>query len=512
MKKVRISVSNKALLFAYKNDNTNIEKLLNTNIISHDELLFSEEYIQNNNKIVSSFINEIVSESKIDTIIAETLQLAMIALSILKKTNDISNIRISETKTLSYELCEKIIENKKIKFISCYSISPFMIELLDKHNIKSESRFEILFTSNFMQNNGLSSYSKIYYKMNLRIDFPLTDADIEDFKSFCKLNKYLRSIHFPKYEEKEIEKIITILHEERIKNIKLLIHDNINDGKVANHLKLYNKKIKKKYKLSIKVIYSKEYLNDNLGSELILSTIKMCGLIIFIIVGVVMSCIGFANYQSTTKVEQLKNTINMAIEEYENNDEGTDTILSNKYNALLQLNEETVGWINVKNTKIDYPVVQAPNNDYYLNRDFNKKSSYDGWIFMDFRNKTDGTLNKNTIIYGHNHFYTGAMFGTLSEVTKKKWIEDLDNHIITFDTLFHDARWQIFSVYKIKKTNDYLTIDFESDESFLEFANMLKNRSYHDFMIDIKAGDYILSLSTCIDDDSRLVVHAKLLN
>jgi len=511
MNKIKISIINDSLFFSYKKDNVDVDKLLNTNIISNDELLFSDDYIRKNSKIVSAFIREIMVENNTTNIICEDLDLTLIVLPLMKKINIIEQLTIKDEVSLSYSIYEKLVENKNVKLVNCYSIPPFIIELLDKHNIKSETRFEIFFTSDFMQNNGLISYSKIYYKMNLRLDMPFKKQDFEDFKTFCKLNKYLKNIHLPKYDKAVVQAIVSVLHEERIKNIKILIHDNINDANIANELKALNKRLKRKYKISVKVVYSSDYLKASLGSELIFSTLKVCSIIIFVIVLLVIGSISFANYHAVSKVDIINNNINAVIEEYEKKlaeDETLQSVTPNKYYSLLQLNSDTVGWINVKNTKIDYPVVQAKDNDYYLDHDFDKKFTYNGWIFMDYRNKFEGGLNKNTIIYGHNHFYTGIMFGTLRDVSKPKWLEDLSNHIITFDTLEDNYKWQIFSIYKINKTSDYLQVEFESDENFLNFANMLKNRSTRDFMVNIKADDQILTLSTCVDDNARFVVHA----
>ena len=80
------------------------------------------------------------------------------------------------------------------------------------------------------------------------------------------------------------------------------------------------------------------------------------------------------------------------------------------FNELMKKNDDTVGYLMVNNTKINYPVVQASTNSYYLNRDFNKRKNSMGWIFMDYRNNPTN-LDKNTIIYGHN-IKQGIMFGT----------------------------------------------------------------------------------------------------
>lgn len=85
---------------------------------------------------------------------------------------------------------------------------------------------------------------------------------------------------------------------------------------------------------------------------------------------------------------------------YKKDDTNSDEIekLYCDFTELLAENENTVGWINVKNTNIDYPVVQHTDNSYYLSHSFDKTSSNAGWVFADYRNKLDGS-DRNIIIY-----------------------------------------------------------------------------------------------------------------
>ena len=59
------------------------------------------------------------------------------------------------------------------------------------------------------------------------------------------------------------------------------------------------------------------------------------------------------------------------------------------FNALKEKNSDTVGWLKVENTDIEFPVVQTQNNDFYLNHSFDKNYNSAGWIFMDYKNKLD---------------------------------------------------------------------------------------------------------------------------
>lgn len=179
------------------------------------------------------------------------------------------------------------------------------------------------------------------------------------------------------------------------------------------------------------------------------------------------------------------------------------------FNELKKKNSDTVGWIKVEGTNINYPIVQSNDNKYYLNRDFNKKKNSGGWIFLDYRNDIQN-LEKNTILYGHG-LRSKAMFGSLNETLKESWYKNISNHIIRISTPTENTMWQIFSIYKTPVTGDYLMINFSSNKYYQEFLNELKNRSTNEFNTTVNSYDIILTLSTCDNNIGRLVVHAKLI-
>lgn len=177
------------------------------------------------------------------------------------------------------------------------------------------------------------------------------------------------------------------------------------------------------------------------------------------------------------------------------------------FNELIKKNSDTVGWIQVNNTNINYPIVQTLDNDYYLDHSYDKSSNEAGWVFMDFRNDANFT-SKNTIIYAHSRL-DKTMFGSLSKLLKSNWYENKDNHIIKISTPIENSLWQIFSVYKIKAESFYITTDFESNTDYLEFLNTLRNRSKYNFDTTLGENDTIITLSTCYSETERTVVHAK---
>lgn len=176
-------------------------------------------------------------------------------------------------------------------------------------------------------------------------------------------------------------------------------------------------------------------------------------------------------------------------------------------NKLKTFNPDTIGFIKVMGTNINYPFVQNLDNDYYLNRSYDKTYNNAGWIFLDYRNNEFN--DKNTIIYGHGRI-NGTMFGSLKDTLKSSWQNNKDNYIIKISTERENSIWQIFSVYKIATTSDYLQTTF-SDNEFESFINLIKGRSSYNFETNVTNEDKVLTLSTCYNDNDKMVVHAKLI-
>ena len=187
----------------------------------------------------------------------------------------------------------------------------------------------------------------------------------------------------------------------------------------------------------------------------------------------------------------------------------TYPLINVDFESLLKTNNETVGWINVNNTNINYPFVQGINNTYYLNHSFDKSYNSAGWVFMDYRNNKEMN-NKNTILYAHGRI-DKTMFGSLYKTQYPAWYQNRSNHIIRISTPSVNMSYQIFSVYKIEEESYYIQTDFSSDSEYLEFLNTIKERSKYNFNVVLNESDKIITLSTCANDKERYVVHAKLI-
>lgn len=178
------------------------------------------------------------------------------------------------------------------------------------------------------------------------------------------------------------------------------------------------------------------------------------------------------------------------------------------FDNLKKINSDVVGWIKVNGTNINYPFVQSKDNKYYLTHSFDKSYNNAGWVFLDYRN--NNINNRNTIIYAHGRT-DKTMFGTLRKVLNNGWINNTNNYVIKISTEKENSLWQIFSIYHIPTTNDYLQTEFKDEREYQRFLNILKNRSNHNFNTSITSNDTILTLSTCYNDSEKMVVHAKLI-
>lgn len=222
------------------------------------------------------------------------------------------------------------------------------------------------------------------------------------------------------------------------------------------------------------------------------------------------------NIQENINVEEIQDTENTEIIEpvievpKENPywDYINMNMINVDFNGLKKTNPDVVGWLKVNGTNINYPFVQSSDNDYYLTHSFNKSYNGAGWVFLDYRN--NGTNDKNTIIYAHGRS-NKTMFGTLKNVLNNGWLNNTNNYVIKISTETENSLWQIFSVYRIPTTSDYLQTNFNDETEYQNFLDMIKDRSSHNFETNVASTDNILTLSTCYNNSDKMVVHAKLI-
>ena len=244
-------------------------------------------------------------------------------------------------------------------------------------------------------------------------------------------------------------------------------------------------------------------------------------IIFYLIIIIILGLISFYSYKIYITVYDNKKTEDEIIKIKEeviidnkeediknledNNNEDNNTYeperLTMDFNKLKSINSDTVAWIKINNTNIDYPVVQTNNNSYYLDHSFYKYSNINGWIFLNSDNDSSFT-DSNTVIFGHNT-NSHTMFSELRDIYKG----NLGNNIyINIYTESGSITYQVFSIY-LENPNNTSNISKYINTSIV---NNMKNKSNLNVGIDVSKEDKILTLSTCNNvTNDRLVMHAK---
>lgn len=195
-------------------------------------------------------------------------------------------------------------------------------------------------------------------------------------------------------------------------------------------------------------------------------------------------------------------------------------LFSPRFDFLKEQNEDTVAWMywpttsEVKGLPFNLPVVQSADNDFYLNKSFDRSYSVNGWVYADYRCDMDNLRsNRNTIIYAHARSY--LMFGGLRFLnTKTQWLEDGYNHFIYINTPTERTVWQVFAWYETTTEFNYIDTYFENDQEYVAFLNTIQSKNTVDAFksFTFTAEDRILTLSTCkgVNSDARVAMHAVL--
>ncbi|MCC0664602.1 class B sortase [Clostridioides sp. ZZV15-6597] len=178
-----------------------------------------------------------------------------------------------------------------------------------------------------------------------------------------------------------------------------------------------------------------------------------------------------------------------------------------KREDLSKINSDFKFWISVENTNINYPVVQSKENSYYLKKDFYKKDSISGTLFMDYRNKS--LDEQNIIIYGHN-MKNKTMFNNLNKFKDRNFFEENNKIKITLNG--KEFLYEVFSAYIVESDYDYLKTNFSNELDYQNYINNIASKSLYKSHIKVNSSDKIVTLSTCTYEfnDARMVIHGRL--
>ena len=176
--------------------------------------------------------------------------------------------------------------------------------------------------------------------------------------------------------------------------------------------------------------------------------------------------------------------------------------------ALREENEDVLGWIRIPDTRIDYPLLQGEDNDFYLKHTWQKQRNSVGSIFLEHLNRPDLT-DFNTIVYGHN-MRDKSMFGQLDNYSIEGFWETHPYVYVAIDTGVY--RYEVFAFLQAPVDSVTYSIRPQRDDTKQEFIDYSMEHTWIDTGVRPVITDRILTLSTCTGRDysARNVVQARL--
>ena len=166
------------------------------------------------------------------------------------------------------------------------------------------------------------------------------------------------------------------------------------------------------------------------------------------------------------------------------------------------ITEDMVAWITVRDTNIDYPVMQGDDNSKYLNVNPYGDYSLSGSIFLDSRNSPDFT-DAYSILYGH-HMEYGSMFGALDDFLDPAYLRDHSSgELVVGRNADKVCQLGIFACIKVNvyEANVLDPISYDEIMQIISGKGTYINPS-------VRKSKHILALSTCTEpvSSNRLLV------
>ena len=214
-------------------------------------------------------------------------------------------------------------------------------------------------------------------------------------------------------------------------------------------------------------------------------------------------------------LNEIKINENIQLTKVENEQQAKENERIKQVKTLKSENSDIIGWIEIENTKINYPVLQSTDDEYYLTHNYKKEKTEKGSIFLSKDYNWDRPSD-NLQIYGHN-LGNGEMFQELLKYTDEKFYKEHPN--IRFTTANEDSIFEIIAVFKskvyYKSDKDvfryYYFINAETEKEYNDFIENAKKASLYKINATAKYKEQLMTLSTCSyhTEDGRFVVVAR---
>ena len=237
----------------------------------------------------------------------------------------------------------------------------------------------------------------------------------------------------------------------------------------------------------------------NAGKRKIITAIQVV-LAVLVVAGVVWLAQKALGYQ---QAQQVYRDIQVAYASDLKADSQNETPID--FAALQQEYPDVVGWLQMDDVDVSYPIVQGSDNERYLHCDPSGAASVDGAIFLDYRNRSIDT-DLYALVYGHN-MLDESMFGRLDEYVNEEFYRKGTGsfHVYTPNGSY---RYKIFAVNIVDPSDDVYMTGFTNTQAFAPFVQQLKDSSRYDTGVEVAGSDHVMTLSTC-SDTNRLVLVAK---
>ena len=249
---------------------------------------------------------------------------------------------------------------------------------------------------------------------------------------------------------------------------------------------------------------------------------KLANTLINVMIVICVGLIGFSAYKvvdfeinarkQAKEEREVEDAIDQVIEETEQgaDEEHKPLFTKEAYKKLKEINYETIGYFAFESGIIKQPVVQGVNNSYYLNHSYKDRYNTQGAVFMDCANKPSDT---NITLYGH-YVYADEkkMFSPLKKLKTQSGYEK--NSIAYYFDANGRYTYHVLYVFEInvyEDDYDYTTSNFANEKRFTQFISTARKYSLIDSEETIDYGDRMMTLQTCVKNqsDKRLVVMLK---
>ena len=233
--------------------------------------------------------------------------------------------------------------------------------------------------------------------------------------------------------------------------------------------------------------------------------------LILVIIAIISIITIYNTYYKETKTDDILSDIK--VDETQITETKTEKML--QLEELKKENNDIVAWLEIPNTKINYPVLQTSDNEYYMKHNYKKEKSGDGSIFLDKDYNWD-IPSSNLLIYGHNN-KNGNMFQDLLKYEDENYYKE--HPTIQFTTVNEDCTYEIIAVFKSRvyyKSEKnvfryYYFINAENEEEYNNYVEESKKASLYNTGKTAEYGEQLLTLSTCeySQEDGRFVIVAR---